>query len=128
MKENNPNNLFFAAEPSSKQEAYARAQKYWTIHNIEKAEAWALRAMKLGSKTLAPQLLADIANSTRSKSMAITLASYHWDHKAIEKALHWANRAKEFGSIVLADALILKINTHQNALQVQDEFLEDFGP
>jgi hypothetical protein len=121
MKENHPQNIFTAHAMSPKDKAYRIAYSYWENKDQEKAEEWAIKAMKLGSRNLAPELLAKMAESTRSKSTAVTLASYYKDQKEFEIALKWARTAKEYGSINLADKLISEITAYQNAVEIHHE-------
>jgi len=121
-KENRAQHSFYPTAKNSKHEAYAIAQKYWKKNDIQQAETWALNAMKLGSRTLAPQLLGKIADKTRSKHTAITLASYYFQEcENLEQALLWAKKAQQFGSEHLATNLINEITARQEALSVQEE-------
>lgn len=121
-KENRAQHFFYQPAQNSKHEAYAMAQKYWTNKDTQNAEAWAVKAMERGSQTLAPQLLAEIADKTGSKHTAITLASYYFrERNNLEQALFWARKAQQFGSEHLAINLINEITARQEALSVQDE-------
>lgn len=113
------NNLVHAIK--DKDRCYAIALKYWNNKDAVNAEEWAIRAMRSGSRNLAPELMADIARSTRSKSRAITLASYYWEQEEVEKALLWARIAKEYGSKELADKLIAEITAHIDAVEIHYE-------
>lgn len=107
--------------PVNKQQAYALAQVFWSQQEFAKAEQWALEAMKLGSKELAPKLLAEIAINTKSKSTAITLCSYYWENDNPQQALHWAYKAKEFGSQQLAGKRIAEITAYLDAINIHNE-------
>lgn len=105
------------------------ARKYWDNKDVKNAEIWAVHAMRLGSQTLAPQLLAEIADKTQSKHTAMTLASYYFqERKNPEQALIWARKAKQFGSEHLAVNLINEITAHQEALSVQEEVRHPSSP
>lgn len=121
MKENLQQNIFTAQALADKSKAYFHAQQYWENNDEENAVKWAIQAMRLGSQNLAPKLLIEIAETTRSKSTAFTLASYYWDQKDLKKAMHWATTAKEYGSNHLADKLIAEITAHQNALDLEQQ-------
>lgn len=91
-KENRSNNIDAKHLKLDKHQCYELAKSFWEKGDAKRAEEWALNAMRIGSKNLAPQLLADIARSTRSKSTAITLASFYWSHKDTVKVLYWNQR------------------------------------
>lgn len=121
MKENLPHNIFTAQALADKNKAYFHAKQYWGNDDEENAVKWAIQAMRLGSQNLAPKLLGEIAETTRSKSTAFSLASFYWDQKDSKKALYWATTAKEYGSTHLADKLIAEITAHQNALELEQQ-------
>lgn len=120
-KENRSHNIEAKHVKLDKHQCYELAKSFWEKGDAQNAEKWALNAMRIGSKNLAPQLLADIARSTRSKSTAITLASYYWSQKDTEKALYWANVSKNYGSANLADTLISEIQAHLDAAELHRE-------
>jgi hypothetical protein len=119
-KENRLNNVKHSAL-LTKDEAYAKAKEFWKNNDLTNAEAWAIKAMHLGSKKLAPQLLAEITEKTQSKHSAITLASFYWDQKISDSAVHWASLAKKYGSVNLADKLISEIEAHLAAIEIHNE-------
>jgi phage shock protein A len=106
-----------------KDAAYNIAQEFRQKGDNKKAEDFALKAMKLGSENLAPQLLAEIAMEIQSKNIAMTLASYYYhEREDLGKALEWANLAVKFGSKNLAKELIAKI-AHEQAVKLHETVL-----
>ncbi len=109
------------------QSAYALAKFYRDEGNNVNAEEFAIKAMELGCEKEAPQLLAEIALKTQSKSTAITLSSYYWEKENVSQAKKWATFAEKFGSKTLAPKRLDEIQAHKEALILQ-EVVENFSP
>lgn len=120
-KENKQENIIVVHSGKDKDRYYEMAINYWKVKDFENAEEWAIRAMRAGSRNLAPKLLADLAICKRSKSTAITLASFYWELEEVEKAIHWAKISKEYGSRNSADKLIAEITAHLEAVEIHKE-------
>lgn len=110
--------------------AYGLAKYYREEGDNKNAEIWALKAMELGCENKAPQLLAEIAIETKSKSTAFTLAKYYWDpeRRNIDKARHWAEKAKQFGSRTEAKKFIAEIDEYCARKRVLDNEEEPAVP
>ena len=112
------------SDTHTKHTAFGLAQEYRQKGDNKNAEAFAIKAIKLGSENLAPKLLAEIATETQSALAAFMLAKHYWKSKKVEDAYHWATVALKYsGGDGSAIKFVAEIEAHQRAVELHKEVM-----